>query len=774
MRVAVNLRHFVPGAMGGGMETYVREAVPALHDHLVATGGSMAVFAPPTSCSTIGELAPTAQLFPVETDGVSLSNKALAEAEADVLFCPLTFLDPPLPYIPAAVMIADLYPEIEPEALTPSYRELTRQAMRPSARCADVVLTMSPWTAQDIARRYDVEAERIVVTPPAVDVELATAEEVPEVELTKLGVPERFLFYPARFYPHKNHTTLFQALALLSSDPDLGDIPVVLTGEGIPPDITAKVRQLGIERQVIALGRIDRKLVLALHRQATALVFPSRFEGFGIPLVEAMLAGTPVLTSSHPVTREVVGDAGLIVDESDASAIATGIRRILTDDDLRKSLGKLGPTRASRFTLEKANDTLIRTLTGLAKKGKRRSDAAVRWEPPMVGVATPSYNAGEYIRDTIDSVLSQDYPYVRYVVMDGGSTDQTVDVLRSYGDRLDWVSRPDGGQADAVNRGIARVGGDIVAFLNADDVYEPNAIATAVKRFAERPGAALIYGAAVQLDEEGNTVRTTPVLPCDHRSLAGYNPISQPAAFASGDVWREIGGLDPSLHLALDYELWMRMSDGGRPLFTVPDVLARIRFHSDAKSEAQRGRHLREAMAVVRRHHGHVPPAWSDAYARWLAARRPSVLAELPRTRKSAALQLPLNLYANPRTPVRAVRDWAGDVGLFSTFEGRWHDDWISRRWRSVVSVPPTTRRILIRGMHHRLKPRPLKLRVALDKQPIANTVLTVAGKFALEGAVAPELCGHSRELILEASYTTRVDTDPRRLSCQIEEVGFE
>jgi glycosyltransferase involved in cell wall biosynthesis len=773
MRIAVNLRHFVPGVMGGGMETYVRQAMPALHDHLIEIGGSMVVFADPIWCSSIREFAPAAEFIPVPTDGVSLGLEALAQAKADALFCPLTFLDPPLPDIPTAVMIADLLPEVAPEEMTPSYRELTRQALRPSARCADTVLTMSPWTADDMTRRYDVEPERIVVTTPAVDDEAANAPEVPAEELAELGVPKRFLFYPARFYDHKNHRNLFEALALLSGDAEVGDIPVVLTGEDMPASLAAEVRRLGIERQVVSLGRVDRLLVLGLHRGAEALVFPSRFEGFGIPLVEAMLADTLVLASSHPVVREVVGDAGLIVDESDPASIAAGIRRILTDEDMRVRLRELGPVQASKFTLKRANETLIETLDDLAGKG-RRPDATVRWEPPTVGVATPSYNSGEFIRDTIDSVLTQDYPHVRYVVMDGGSTDATIDVLRSYGDRLDWVSEPDGGQSDAVNRGIERVGGDIVAFLNADDAYEPGAIATAVERFRERPGAALVYGTAVQLDFDGNPVRTTHVLAADHKSLAGFNPISQPAAFASGDVWREVGGLDTSLHLALDYELWMRMSEGGRPLFEVPDVLARIRFHPDAKSEAQRGKHLRESMAVARRHYGYVPPAWSDAYARWLTARRPSVLVPIPRTRRSAALQLPLNLYANPGTPVRAFRDWAGDIGLITTFEGRWHDNWISRRWRSEVSVPEATNRVSVRGIHHRLNPRPLKLRVVLDGRTVAHTTLTDAGEFELQGAIAPESHGLNRELILEASYTTRVEIDPRRLSCQIDEVNFE
>jgi glycosyltransferase involved in cell wall biosynthesis len=773
MRIAVNLRHFIPGVMGGGMETYVRQAIPALHDHLIDIGGSMVVFADPVWVGEIREFAPSAEFLLAPPNGIALGREALAEAEADVLFCPLGFLDPPLPEIPAAVMIADLYPAMAPEEMTPYYRELTRQALRPSARCADLVLTMSPWTGEDMVRRYGVEPERIVITPPAVDDEVATAPDVPAEEFEKLGIPERFLFYPARFYAHKNHTALLEAMALLSDDPEVGGVPVVLSGEEMPPGLVAKVRRLGIEGQVISIGRVDRRLVLGLHRRAEALVFPSRFEGFGIPLVEAMLADTPVLASSQEVVREVVGDAGLIVDESDPASIAAGIRRVLTDQDLRARLRELAPAQAGKFTLEKTSATLIEALDGLAGK-ERRPDAAVLWEPPTVGVATPSYNSGDFIRDTIDSVLDQDYPHVRYVVMDGGSSDGTVDVLKSYGDRLDWVSQPDGGQADAVNRGIERVGGDIVAFLNADDVYEPGAIATAVERFRERPGAALVYGTAVQLDVDGNEIRTTPMLAADHRSLAAFNPINQPAAFASGDVWREVGGLDASLHLALDYELWMRMSASERPLLEVPDVLARIRFHPDAKSEAQRGRHLRESMEVVRRHYGHVPPAWSDAYARWLAAGRPSVLVALPRTRKSALLQLPLNLYANPRMPIRATRDWAGDIGLLSTFEGRYHDDWIARRWRSIVSVPTATRRVVVRGMHHQLSTQPLGLKVVLDGREVAETVLTDPGKFELEGPITAEMQGLDRELILEASYTTRVDIDTRRLSCQIEEVSFE
>jgi glycosyltransferase involved in cell wall biosynthesis len=356
--------------------------------------------------------------------------------------------------------------------------------------------------------------------------------------------------------------------------------------------------------------------------------------------------------------------------------------------------------------------------------------------------------------------------------MDGGSTDGSVDVLRSYGDRIDWTSGPDGGQADAINCGIERVGGDIVAFLNADDAYEPGAVATAVERFRDRPGAAMVWGTARVLDADDRHVLTTAMEPTDHLGLARANPIHQPAAFVSGHAWREVGGLDEQLELALDYDLWIRLSDGVQ-IAAVPDVLARVRFHPAAKTESQRGRHFREAMRVVRRHYGHVPATWTGVYARWLAAGRPSAVAELPRSRRSTALQLPIGLYANPHAPLRTVREWVADSGI-GRFEGRWHDGWISRRWRTSLTVPASADRVRIKGMHHAMRRRPLGLRASLDGERVASIDLREPGEFVLESALDPALRGRESVLTVQASYTFRVPTDARRLSCQIAEVSFE
>ena len=122
---------------------------------------------------------------------------------------------------------------------------------------------------------------------------------------------------------------------------------------------------------------------------------------------------------------------------------------------------------------------------------------------PLVTIVTPSYNQGQFIRATIDSVLTQDYPAVEYLVVDGGSTDGTIDILRSYGDRVRWTSGPDAGQTDAIHRGFAAATGKYIAWLNSDDVYLPGAISAAVAELEAHPGTGLLYGGAEFIDRDG-------------------------------------------------------------------------------------------------------------------------------------------------------------------------------------------------------------------------------------------------------------------------------
>ena len=151
---------------------------------------------------------------------------------------------------------------------------------------------------------------------------------------------------------------------------------------------------------------------------------------------------------------------------------------------------------------------------------------------PWVTLVTPSYNARPYLRAAIDSVLGQDYPHIEYLVMDGGSTDGTLELLTAFGDRVRWVSEPDAGQADAIARGFEQTSGTILGWLNADDVLKPGAVRAAVAALQTHPHAALVYGNADFIDAQGDTIGPcTVVEPYSRHRLLHYGDyIVQPAA----------------------------------------------------------------------------------------------------------------------------------------------------------------------------------------------------------------------------------------------------
>ena len=204
---------------------------------------------------------------------------------------------------------------------------------------------------------------------------------------------------------------------------------------------------------------------------------------------------------------------------------------------------------------------------------------------PLVSIITPSYNQARYLESTIRSVLDQDYPHIEYIVIDGGSTDGSVEILRRYSERLaGWVSEKDRGQTDAINKGFARARGEILAWLNSDDTYEPHAIREAVQFLQERPEIGLVYGDANFIDENGGVIGRFPAAQTDYRRLRqGYVHIPQQAAFWRADLWRKVAPLDPSFYFAMDYDLWVRLAALAPLLFT-PRVWANFRLHSQGKT----------------------------------------------------------------------------------------------------------------------------------------------------------------------------------------------
>jgi glycosyltransferase involved in cell wall biosynthesis len=224
---------------------------------------------------------------------------------------------------------------------------------------------------------------------------------------------------------------------------------------------------------------------------------------------------------------------------------------------------------------------------------------------PLVSIVTPSYNQGRFLEATICSVLDQDYPAVEYLVMDGGSTDGSADIIRRYSDRLAyWVSERDQGQTDAINKGFARSRGSVLAWLNSDDVYQPGAVSEAVAYLLAHPEAGMVYGDVDFINEAGAPIGRFPAAQTDYRRLRrGYVHIPQQAAFFRADLWRRVGPLDPTFYFAMDYDLWVRLS-ALAPLVYLPSRWASFRLHGGGKTIAADDRCWPEMLRVHRRDGG--------------------------------------------------------------------------------------------------------------------------------------------------------------------------
>jgi len=245
---------------------------------------------------------------------------------------------------------------------------------------------------------------------------------------------------------------------------------------------------------------------------------------------------------------------------------------------------------------------------------------------PLVSIVTPSYNQAEFLETTIRSVLDQVYPNLEYMVVDGGSTDGSLEIIRQYADRMAWwVSEHDRGQTDAINKGFTRAHGDILAWLNSDDTYGPRAVAEAVTFLQTHPDVGMVYGDANFIDEQGQVIGRFPARQTDYRCLRrGYVHIPQQAAFFRGDLWRQVSPLDPTFYFAMDYDLWVRLAKIA-PLAYHPHLWANFRLHGSGKTRLADDRCWPEMLKVHYRNGG----SWFS----WLVFKskvRPLVFAWLP------------------------------------------------------------------------------------------------------------------------------------------------
>ncbi len=504
------------------------------------------------------------------------------------------------------VCIPDCQHEKFPEFFDPVHLRERRLSFRAYQTGGGAIATLTDFSRRELLADPWTTIEDVFLMPPGVPAGLVGA---PTGELTaaeQATIPTRpFFLYSANIWKHKNHRRILDAFAMFARTHP--NYELVLTGHPAGyPELKRDFPTLPVRH----LGYVRPRVLAELQRKATALAHLSLYEGFGIPLLEAFAAGTPVVCGDQTAMPEVAGDAAVTCDTTSVESMAAALARVADDEALRASLREKGTRRLTAFAWDRAADALLAAFDRVAH---RASKAHVKvFTPPTVSVVTPSFNQGGFIRQTIESVLTQDYPHIDYRVTDGGSTDDTVAILKSYGDRVKWVSEKDRGQTHAINKGMAEATGEIRTYLNSDDLLRPGAVGAVVKHFRDNPACDLVYGRDALIDAEGAYIGLYPTADYSFERLVENCCISQPAAFWRKRIGDLVGPFDESLKLVMDYDYWLRVDRAGGTLEHIPDVLAHTRIHRQSKSsgsgkaETHRRTFYKELFDVSFRHAGYV------------------------------------------------------------------------------------------------------------------------------------------------------------------------
>lgn len=218
---------------------------------------------------------------------------------------------------------------------------------------------------------------------------------------------------------------------------------------------------------------------------------------------------------------------------------------------------------------------------------------------PLISIITPSYNQVRFIETTLRSVLDQDYPNIEYLVVDGGSDDGSVELLKRYTDRISWwVTERDSGQAEAINKGLSRAKGEYVAWLNSDDYYMPGAVSEAVNNLMAHPDAGIVFGNVRVVDRDEKVINNLTYANWNLIDLLSFHIIGQPGVFMRHSVLESAGYLDQSYHLLLDHQLWIRMAQQAKMVY-VPSLWASAHYHEDCKNLAMASDFGKEAQSIV-------------------------------------------------------------------------------------------------------------------------------------------------------------------------------
>jgi len=613
MKIGINLIDVTPGK-NGGMEVYARSIVESMQRvdqesefYLVGKREVINSF----YLGTNGYRIPIETYLFHNTDPHRVLHTIIGTYQFDVWFCPMLALNPLDCPIPSAICIPDLQHRYYPEFFDRGTTEWRETYMKQSGLRADIVFTLSKNSKKDLVALYHLDPKKVV--PVYLDAP-RWIKEAKKRSAKHPAIESDYLFYPANAWPHKNHINLIKAFKMVSDK--FPNLTLVLVGakESNSKNIGELIKDLKLSRKVKICGYVDQERLVNLYRHATGLVYPSLFEGFGIPIIEAFNLGCPVLCMDNTSIREVAGRAVMYFEGESVGEMARSIEKFVNDKDLRQELVKEGYIQAKKYSYRKTAQTTLKKLKQIANEQIEAKNAKVpRTSLPMISIITPSYNQKKFIEQTILSVQRQKYPSYEHIVIDGGSTDGTIAVLKKYGKKVRWISEPDKGQADAINKGMRLAKGEILAYLNSDDTYEKGALQKVGEYFYRNPNIKFIYGKGKYVDENGHYLEDYPNAIVDKLTMFYECNVCQPSSFWRRKLWEEVGEFDPGRQMVMDYEYWMRVQKKYKMKF-FNRYLANYRLHNDSKTVSKRKYVYQEAIAVSVKHYGRVSYNWIVGY----------------------------------------------------------------------------------------------------------------------------------------------------------------
>jgi len=488
-----------------------------------------------------------------------------------------------------------------PETLPWHIRLVFALRQRASLGRLTIPLTLSAFTRRELLRAYGPMASRVrPVDLCAADLgrfKPLSPEDAPAVAAfrTRHGLPEGYMLAVGNLMAHKNLDVALRALARYNRETAGPKLRLAIIGHGDPAAVSALLPPDADPASVVCLGYLSDEDVALAYRGAAAFVFPSRYEGFGLPILEAMASGVPVAYADAASLPEAAGLAGLPFPADDDTTLAGILAKLTTDASLRERQIALGLDRAGDFSWEACAANVYAALIEASGLPPLRL--------PKITIVTPSYNQAGYLPQTLASVADQKGVAVEHIVLDGGSTDDTADILRQWDGKLAfWRSAPDAGQTAALAEGFGKATGEVLGWLNSDDfLWDDEALAAVAEAFARHPEAVMVTGDTVLTDAAGSPVMIDLVLAPSARQMRHTMAVPQQSTFFRRSAYIAAGGMDEAFSYCMDFDLFERISRHGK-IVRIPEVLAAFRLHPSAKTATWQEVFRRDVHACQHRH----------------------------------------------------------------------------------------------------------------------------------------------------------------------------